>query len=852
MFSFLLFLDKLKLDFGYAIRSLRKDMRFGFVAVFALAIGIGASTVVFSVFYNLLFNAVAAKDVNRLVVPVVQDLEHPEFTIDLFIHWSDLKYLREHNRVFEAVIGSHEGRAVVQQGLRTFQFRNGQVTADAFEFYGVPALLGRAIVSEDGKPGVTPVFVMSYQTWKGEFGADPHILGNTFVIGGEPRTLVGIMPERFHAFGTARDIWTPANWMPSVQEAEKGSKFDVLARVKQGVSFAAASAELDVLVRRLAATHANDDDYPKKFNARVISANDYLMGASGAGAVFNSKIELKSILYDLLAAVLVLLLIACGNVANLLLARATVREKEIAVRSALGASRQQIVRQLLMESLVLALTACAAGCAVSWVTMKAVDATIHQKAWERMSGEAVIGLSVPVLIFAAVITLLTTLICGLVPALRATGRDLQLQLTGSGKGWEGSFRHGKIRAALVIGQVALSIVLLVGAGLMIRSLYMLTHIDMGFDPKNILIAAFAPARSTDQLPDRALMASAEGRARFEKVMEKIRELPGVERVAVNNTIPGYGPSRGPKVTVPGKTRIENIGLDECDENCAETLGMHVIVGRWLSREEVQTRQYVAVLSQRLAHDMFGNGNAVGKQLEVKDFARWKNGLQQFLGMNSEPGQSDVTFQIVGVVSDVKNAGPQQPAVPMAFIPPMITGDFQLQVRTKIAPGLLMRAVQEQVWAVDRAEVFWLFAPLSELLEEHTYATPEFGVTLSGPLAGIALLLVAIGVFSVMAYTVSLQRREIGVRMALGAQEHQIFRLVLRRGSALIGAGICIGLFSSFAVTRFLASQIWGVSATDPWTFGAVLALVVTSGLAACYLPARRATGVDPLAALRYE
>jgi putative ABC transport system permease protein len=852
MLSVFRFLDSLKLDFRYAFRSLRKDVRFGFVAVFALAIGIAASTVVFSIFYNLLFNAVAAKDANRLVVPVVQDLGHPEFTTDLFIHWADLKYLREHNQAFEGVIGFHEGRAVVQQGVRAFQFRSGQVTADAFEFYGVPALLGRTIVSEDGKPGAIPVFVMSDQTWKGEFGADPHILGNIFVVEGEPRTLVGVMPERFHAFGTARDIWTPASWTPSVEEAEKGSKFDVLARVKQGVTFAAASAELNVLVKRLAALHTNDDDYPIKSNARLISANDYLMGASGAGAVFNSKIQLKSILYDLLAAVLVLLLIACANVANLLLARATVREKEIAVRSALGASRRQIVRQLMVESLVLGLTACAAGCALSWVTMKAVDATIHQKAWERMSGEAVIGLNVPVIIFAAGITLLTTVICGLIPAFRATGPDLQPQLKGSGKSLDDSFRHGKVRAALVIGQVALSIVLLVGAGLMIRSLYMLTHIDMGFDPRNILIAAIAPARSSDQLPDRALMGSAKGRARFDEVMGKIRELPGVESVAIDNAIPGYGPSRGPKAAVPGKTPVENIGLDECDENCSQTLGMRMVAGRWLSREEVQTRQYVAVLTQRLAHDMFGNDDAVGKQLEVKDFGRWKNGLQQFLGINSEPGQSDATFQIVGVVSDVKNAGPQQPVVPMAFIPPMITGNFELLVRTRADPDSQMHAVQEQVWAVDRDEVFWLFAPLSELLKEYTYATPEFGVTLSGPLAGIALLLVVIGVFSITAYTVSLQTREIGVRMALGAQERQILRMVLRRGSALIGAGICIGLFSSFALTRFLANQIWGVSATDPWTFGAVLAIVIAAGLAACYLPARHATRVDPLTALRYE
>jgi putative ABC transport system permease protein len=846
-----IFLDNVVRDFRYAIRSLRKDLRFVSVAVFALAVGIGATTVVFSVFYNLMFKAVAARDAQRLVVPLLQDAERPDYSAKLFVRWPDLKYLKEHNQVFEGVVGYRFGRAMAQQGARMFQFSNARVTPDAFEFYGVRALLGRGIVSEDGLPGAPKVFVMSYSTWKSEFGADRRLVGKTFVVDGEPRTLVGVMPERFRGFGTYQEIFTPVDWAPSAEDAETGSKFNVMARAR-GVTFAAASAEFDVLVRRLATMHPNDDDYPKKFTARVVGANDYLMGISQGGKVFNSKIELKSILWDLLAAVSVLLLIACSNVANLLLARATVREKEIAVRSALGASRSQIVRQFLMESLVLALSASMAGCALAWMAMKIVDTTLHQKSWAEKGAEAVIGLNLPVLIFAVMITLLTTLLCGLVPALRASRRDLQPQLVGSRQGALGGLQHGNIRAGLVIGQVALSIVLLIGAGLMMRSLYMLTHIDLGFDPKNLIVVGLAPARSVDQLPDRALMASPEGHARFLKVVGKIKELPGVESIAVDNTIPAYGPSDGPKAKVPGGARIENVGLDECDENCADTLGMRLIAGRWLSRDEVVTRQFAAVLNQTLARDMFGANNPVGKQLEIKDFDRWKNGLLRSFRMKLEQTAPNETFQIVGVVGDVKNAGPQQPAVPMAFIPPMITGDFILQVRTKVKPGLMLHAVQDQVWAADRAEVFWIFDPLEDLLEQYTYATPEFGVTLSGPLAGIALLLVVIGVFSVMAYTVSLQTREIGVRMALGAQQRQILRMVLKRGSVLIVAGTCIGLFVSFGLTRFLASQIWGISTTDPWTFGAVVALVVAAGLAACYLPACRATRVNPLVALRYE
>jgi len=835
-------------DLRYALRSLAKDQKFAFVAVVALALGIGASTVVFSVFYNLLFNAIAAKDAGRLVVPVVADLEKPGYAgydYQLWINWADLEYLREHNRLFENLVGSHSGIAAVQYGARMYQLENGHVSPDAFDFYGVAPMLGRGIVAEDGKPGAAPVFVMSYRTWKGEFGGETGIIGKGFLIEGEPATLIGVMPEPFRGFGVTQEFWVPVGEAQRLAEAEKSRNVNVLARVKRGVTFAAASAEIDVLVKRLSAMHPDRDAYPEKLAARVVAANDYLMGPSGAATVFNSKIDLKSILYDLLAAVLLLLLIACSNVANLLLARTTAREKEMAVRSALGASRWQIARQLLMESLVLALSACAAGCAVAWVAMKAVDATIHQKAWAHMSGEAVVGLNGPVLLFALGITLLTTVVCGVVPALRATRRDLQPQLVGGAKGAGGGVQHGKVRAGLVIGQVALSIVLLIEAGLMMRSLYKLTHIDLGFNAKNILVAAFAPSRKSDQLPDRALMTSEEGHARFQRAVEKIRQLPGVASVAVSNTIPGYGPSAGPRVGTPGETRDVEAGMNECDENCLDTLEMRLITGRWLSRAEVQTRQVAAVVNESLAHALFGETNPVGKQLEVKGFK------SKFYHSTASLPENPV-FEIVGVVGDTKNAGPQAPVVPMAFIPPMITGDFILQVRTKVEPGSMMHAVQEAVWSVDRGEVFWVFGPLAESLEQHTYATPEFGVSLSGPLAGIALLLVVIGVFSVMAYTVSLQTQEIGVRMALGAQQGEILRMVLRTGFVLIAGGICIGVLASYGLTRFLASQIWGVSATDPWTFGAVVALVVGVGLAACYLPARRAASVDPLIALRYE
>jgi putative ABC transport system permease protein len=294
------------------------------------------------------------------------------------------------------------------------------------------------------------------------------------------------------------------------------------------------------------------------------------------------------------------------------------------------------------------------------------------------------------------------------------------------------------------------------------------------------------------------------------------------------------------VTVPGATHSEEAGLLACDENFLQTLELRLIQGRWLSESEVQTAQYAGVINQRLARELFGDANPIGQQVQVKAFKSI-----------SKPPQ-DSNFQIVGVVADMKNAGPQQPAMPMLFLPYTVRGGFSLLLKTTVEPASLRNAVQEQVWAVDRDEIIGLSSPLEDFLQRFTYATPEFGLLIAAPLAIISLILVIVGVFSVMAYTVSLQTQEIGIRMALGAQQSSILQMILTKGARLLATGIVLGLFASYGLTRFLASQIWGVSATDPWTFTAVAAFVVAVGLGACFLPARRATRVDPLTALHYE
>jgi len=832
-------LETLWQDLRYGVRVLRKAPGFTTVAVLTLALGIGASTVGFSVFYNLLFNAFAAKNASRLAVPIVLDTSSPGDIRPLSCSVSDLDLVRQQNQVFENIVGYIPvGMVLLNDGSQTYQFYDGRVTSDAFEFYGVPALLGRGIAPQDGKTGAPPVFVMSYKTWKGSFNGDPKILGKTYTVDDEPRMLVGVMPPRFQAFGPLAQIWIPVTWTHAPSSGNE-PEINLLGRLKPGATLQAASSNFDVIVKRLAALHP--DDFPKHFAARVESADDLLMGPQAGGAASFS--DMKDLVYDLLVTVMILLLIACSNVANLLLARATVRRKEIAVRAALGATRRRLVRQLLVESSVLAIASCVVGCVFAWFGMKIVATALPDVGrgasyWAYIGGEVSIGLNIPVLAFAILVTLFTTMICGLAPALHAVRADMQPQLSGSGRGMR-AFGHGKLRAGLVIGEVALSIVLLVGAGLMIRTLFLLTHVDLGFNPKNVLLVLFMPSRGYDLGVDRAKATSAEGMATLREVADRLKTLPDVMDVAVEDTIPGYGPGDGPEVTVPGAGHAEKAGLLACDQGFLRTVELRLTQGRWLSRDEVQTARHVAVINQKLAHDFFGGGNPVGQELDVKKF--------KGVSISSQ----DTYFEIVGVVADIKSR-PEKPAMPMAFVPVTVRGGFILLLKTRVAPASLVRTVQKQVWAVNRDEIFVFSKPLTDFLHELTYATPEFGVTTFAPLAGIAILLVIAGVFSVMAYTVSLQTHEIGIRMALGAQQSNILKMVLGRGLRLIVAGIVVGVVVSLGLTRFIASQIWGISATDPWTFAAVTILLTIVALMACYIPARRAMRVDPMEALRYE
>ncbi|HET9742766.1 MAG TPA: ABC transporter permease [Terriglobales bacterium] len=802
-------------DVRYGIRGLRKDRGFALLAIFALALGIGATTVIFSVIDGILLDPFPYRNSDRLTQFFVHDSTRSDrfgrggFTMPEYLA------IKEQNHVFEDIIGTANLDILYTNGDGTKLFRGGKITTNAFPFLGIKPLLGRTIVADDGRPGAVPVVLLGYQIWHDEFHSDPGILGTTIKLNGEQRTVIGVMPQRFR-FG-ALDLWMPNDF--SNNDVNLLHSMWLLARRKPGVSLKTTSDDLGIITHRLAAIYPKN--YPARFDITTMTLADSVVG------------QFRVMLFALMAAVVMLLLIACSNVANLLLARATAREKEIAIRASLGAGRARIVRQLLVESFLLATAGCLLGCLFAYGGVKGVVAAVPEGI---IPAEAHVSLNFIVLLFAIGIMFSATLLCGLAPSLHSSRGDLHNLLKDSNRGTSSGLRHGRIRSALVIGQVALSIVLLVGAGLMMRSLFALQHVELGLNPVNILVAR-------TPLPKGRYDTAEQKRIFFSQVLEKIKALPGVVTATETSTLPPYG-GIGSEVTVPGKTHAQTwLSLFQlCSDGYFPTLELRLLRGRLLSPNDIDSARRVAVINQTLAHNFFGKDDPLGQSIKFN-----------FLDTIAD-APHDAYFEIIGIVADAKNRGLQDAPMPEAFLPYTITGSFErgILVRTAVAPLSLLTSVRHEIWSVDSGVALTLTGTLEDYLSRFSYSQPRFGLILFGVFAALGLMLVAIGVFSVMAYTVSLQRHEIGIRMALGAQRENVLRIVLRRGLLLIAMGIAVGELASFGLTRLVASQIWGVSPRDPLTFGAVLALLVIVGLCACLLPARRATRVDPLIALRYE
>ena len=822
-------------DLRFAIYTLGRDRRFILLAVLALALGIGSATIIFSAVYGVLIDTFPYAHFDRMVSFSFDSPKDRGFGRE-FLTIPELLDFRDQNNVFQDMEGGTRMVVHYIHGNEMTQWTVTSETANGYQFFGVNPLLGRLITPEDTKAGMPPVFMMTYQLWKTQFNCDTNILGKTFNLDGKLYTLIGIMPPRFRAGWN--DIYTafPMDRAAIGRDSNlKDAYVWPLGYLKPGVTVEQAAADLDIVAHRLAKVYPQE--FPEHFRVSARSFQDRVTPM------------FISVLYPLLGAVLLLFLIACINVASLLLTRATARERELAVRASLGASRWRLIRQLLVESFVLAALGCAAGCFLAYFGIKKLVPLIP---YNNFPQESVISLNWVVLLAAMALAFVATIICGLFPAIRVVGRPLQPRLVGSGMGTSAGLRHGRLRAALVVAEVSLSLVLLTGAGLLLRSFFGITHINLGYDPKNVLAAWLQFPPGTYDKPEQKKLF-------FEELLANLKNIPGVLTATEASTPQPGGFETA--ISLPGvaDTEAAHSQLNFVGADFFYTFNYRPFSGRIFTEEDLVGQRKIVVVNEAFASKFLAKNAPLGQKIDFPEYDQIQLEAQEAAGKQASAERSKTPiktyFEVVGVVSNVRNSGIDQQVQPAAFLPCTVAQQliFGIVVRTARGAEEFSGVVVQQIWGLNRnITLSDDHGSLESHLQKNDYAQPEFEFVMLATLAIIGLLLVVIGVYSVMAYNVSLQRREIGIRMALGAQQADVLRAVLRTGMALIATGTILGLFLAWSITRLIQNQLWGVKPGDPWTLSVVTAVTLCVGILACTGPARRATRVDPLVALREE
>lgn len=820
-------------DISYAVRSLARDLRFSLLAILALTLGLGSATIIFSAVYGVLLNTFPFRDAHQIVSFAIHDMNGVPDGGREYLTIPELIYFREHSGAFQDISGEYGGlgttSVLYKQGDSSYSISSTYMSVNSFEFFGVNPIAGRLITPADTAPGATPTFMMSERLWRKQFNADPNIIGKSFLLDGVERTLTGIMSPRFR-WGWS-EIWIPVPIDPGQVDADPRlahTSMWCVGRLKPSVSLKEAAADLDVMAHQRARYYP--EEYPAKFTVSVVRLTDRVTG------------PFKTLLHPLLISVLMLLLIACGNVANLLLARATAREREIAVRAALGAGRGRLIRQFLVESFVLAGAGCLAGWALAFVGLKAIVPLIPYNAFPQ---EATIELNSAVLGFSLVLALTSTILCGLAPALHLLRRDLPLRTGSPGHQTYGGLMHERLRSALVVAQVAFSVTLLIGSGLFLRTFLVQTHVNTGFQMDKVLTArlSFANLQNVPQGTEQDKDQAEKKRVLYDLLLQRVGTIPGVAAVSESIAIP---PASGPilSMSVIGKTltRPWQSELALVTDGYFRTLGISLLQGRLLSDADVRGSREVAVVNQTLVQTYFGADNPIGRRI-------------RFAELDQAPNvPHGASFEIVGVVADAKNQGIKQQVLPEAYLPAnlMDLGERSLLVKTSLPPESMLPAIRREVWKVSPDIALADPGSLQSVLERDEFAFPRFEVIVLSFFALTGLVLIGIGIFSVMSYTVSLKTHEIGIRMAFGAERNVILRMVLNKGLALIAMGASVGLAASLYLTRLFRALIWGVSPSDPWTYVAVIAFIFAFGAAASLLPALRAAAGEPTVALRHE
>jgi predicted permease len=821
-------------DVRYALRQLHKSPSFTTVTVLTLALGIGANTAIFSVVNGVLLNPLPFRDASRIVsmFEATPNFFKGSISYPNFLDW------QRDNRSFEAMAAYRSTDGSITGVGQPENVQAERVSANFFPILGVNPILGRNFTSEEDRRGASPMALISEGLWKRKFASDRNVIGQRLIVAGQPRTIIGVIPASFrlHVFNfRTADVYEAIgeDTDPTFYLRDSYRGMDAIGLLKSGVTLAQAGDDMKRVNAGLAAAYPNVDGNIK---ANIIPLKDNIVG------------DMRPALLVLLGAVGFVLLIACVNVANLLLARSTARQREFSVRAALGAGQIRILRQLLTESVLLSALGGGFGLILArWGTAAALVAVP-----ETVPRAEEIGIDFRVLLFTILVSVLTGIMFGLLPAMRMSRTDISGSLKDSGRAISGP--RTRMQSALVMGEMAMALVLLVGAGLMCRTLVQLWKVDPGFDPRNLSRFAVTPPPSLKNQSSDAI------RAAVRQISARLHSVPGVEAVSLHDgALPmEYDNERGFLLEgqdLPSeRTRNIQQTLDHIVEpEYLKTMRIPLLRGRFLSDEDNENAARVVVIDASFAQQYFAGQDPIGKHIRTFEF-------------DSDSNQRVVPLVIVGVVGHVNQWGlaadASRPLQAQMYRPIMQNGavdtkglaqGFNVFVRsqTPLAPGAFFESIRQKLLASNRDMIVYDNQSEEQVVAD-SIASQRFSVILLGAFAGLALLLAGTGIYGVLSYLVGQRTREIGVRMALGARRLDVLRMVLQDGARMTLAGAVIGIVAALGLTRLMASMLFGVKPTDPITFGLVAVVLCGIALLAGYVPARRAAKVDPMVALRYD
>jgi len=807
-------MHKLLQDLRYATRTLVKKPGFVLVAVVTLALGIGGSTAIFTVVNSALLRGLPYRSSNELY-HLWERTPQKEFNRREFSYPDYQDY--QQNSVFTGLAGYTGGGAILSGSGEPESVPAARASANFFSVLGVDPIVGRTFQDGEDKPGGPKVTVLTYGLWQRKFGGDPNAVGKQLTINSESYTVIGVLPQTFQFALRPADLWLPYQPTPNQLSRRFMHGTNLIGRLKPGVSANQAQSELSVIASRI---EQQFKDSHAGTVATLVPLQEEVVG------------NVRPILFVLLAAVGFVLLIACANVASLLLTRSLARQKEVAVRSALGASRWRVIRQLLTESLLLSIVGGAAGLLIAYWGTPALVAVLPQSQLNAMPFLKSVQIDRSILLFSFGLSLLTGLIFGLAPALHSSSLDLNEVLKEGGRNTSAGVGY-RLRSAMVISEIALAVVLLIGAGLMMKSLFRLLQTNFGFKTDNLLTMTIV-------LPATKYTEDSQCIAFNDQLKERVQSLPGVANTGTVNILPLNGGNttrfivEGDPVPPPGQEVEANIRT--VNDTYFQTLGVPLLAGRMFDESDKTGGQDVVIIGKSVADKVFPGRDPVGRKIK-------------YTALDSE------ALLIVGVVGDVKITGLDQAIKPVLYYPFRQSASIfaNLVVRTKGDPTVLASAVRSEVRNIEPGAAILNVNSMDEMISQ----TPasfmrRFPALLISIFAAVALLLASIGIYGVVSYSVSQQTHFIGIRMALGASPADILKMVMKQGIVLALLGVGIGVTAAFGLMRLLRDLLFEVKTTDVSTFVFVSAVLFVVALLACFLPARRATKVDPLVALRYE